>query len=118
MKLKTFQDFLVWQKAHQFVLRIYKITKLFPYEEKFGLTSQLRRSASSITANIAEGYKKSRKDFVRFLDISQGSLEESKNYLILAKDLEYLQESDFHNLFELSSEVGRMVFALQEKLRL
>ena len=88
--LRTFQDLLVWQKAHSFVLKIYALTSRFPAHELYGLTSQLRRAAVSIAANIAEGSKKrGQADKVRFLNISQGSLEESRYYLILANDLGY-----------------------------
>ena len=82
---RTFQDLVVWQKAHQFVLDVYKLTRQFPADERFGLIAQLRRSAVSIPANIAEGFKKrSKSDKVRFMNIAQGSLEESLYYLILA----------------------------------
>ena len=83
--IRNFEDLLVWQKGHQFVLEIYKITQKFPEEEKFGLISQIRRSSLSICANIAEGNKKSTKDYLRFIDIAQGSLEETKYHLILKK---------------------------------
>jgi len=83
MKIQTFQDLRVWGDAHRLILEIYKVTRSFPEEEKFGLTSQIRRAAISICANISEGYKKSRNDFVRFLMIAQGSLEETKYHLIL-----------------------------------
>ncbi len=87
---KSFQDLVVWRKAHQFVLGIYDLTQKFPETEKYGLTSQLRRSAVSIPANIAEGFRKQGKsDKVRFLNMAQGSLEESRYYLIPAKDLGY-----------------------------
>jgi len=87
---RSFQDLVVWQKAHEFVLEIYRISKGFPKEENYGLTSQLRRSAVSVPANIAEGFKKKgRNDKARFFNIAQGSLEESRYYLILAKDLAY-----------------------------
>ena len=75
-KAKTFQDLIVWQKAHQFVLSVYKLTKNFPKEESYGLTSQFRRASVSIPANIAEGLRKSgRQDKFRFMNIAQGSLE-------------------------------------------
>jgi four helix bundle protein len=87
---KTFEDLVVWQKAHQFVLSVYRLTKVFPREEIYGLTSQFRRPAVSIAANIAEGFKKrSKKDKVRILNIAQGSAEECRYYLILSRDLEY-----------------------------
>lgn len=87
---RSFQDLVVWQKAHDFVLEIYRYTENFPKQEIYGLTSQLRRSAVSIPANIAEGFKKRGvRDKIRFLNIAQGSLEESRYYLILASDLSY-----------------------------
>ena len=87
---RCFEDLVVWQKAHQFVLGIYQFTEHFPSKELHGLTSQLRRAAVSIPANIAEGFKKRGKpDKVRFLNIAQGSLEECRYYLILSTDLHY-----------------------------
>ena len=87
---KNFQDLVVWQKAHQFVLSVYGYSKSFPKHELYGLTSQLRRSAVSIPANIAEGFKKkTRPEKARYLNIAQGSLEETRYYLILTEDLDY-----------------------------
>jgi len=89
---KHFQELVVWQKAHALVLSIYGLTKSFPREEAYGLTSQLRRAAVSVPANIAEGFKKKgRNDKVRFLNIAQGSLEEVRYYLILVCDLKYAE---------------------------
>ena len=89
-KSKYFTELIVWQKAHQFVLSVYTLTKQFPKEELFGLTSQFRRASISIAANIAEGYsKKGLKDKIRFLNIAQGSLSECEYYLRLTKDLGY-----------------------------
>ena len=91
-KARKFQDLTVWQKSHQFVLGIYKLTRSFPDYELFSLTSQIRRSAVSIPANIAEGFKRRGKaDKVRFFNISQGSLEETRYYLILTQDLGYAE---------------------------
>lgn len=87
---KTFEDLIVWQKAHPFVLNVYKYTGSFPKEEIYALTSQFRRAAISIAANIAEGFKKrGKKDKLRFLNIAQGSAEECHYYLILSRDLNY-----------------------------
>jgi four helix bundle protein len=87
---KRFTDLIVWQKAHKFVLSVHRFTSRFPKEEVYGLTSQLRRASISIAANIAEGFKKTGPaDKIRFLNISQGSLEECRYYLILANDLGY-----------------------------
>lgn len=87
---KSFQDLIVWQKAHQFVLAVYNYSDYFPQKEVYGLTSQFRRAAISIAANIAEGFKKKGvNDKARFLNIAQGSLEECRYYIVLAKDLGY-----------------------------
>ena len=91
---RTFQDLIVWQKSHQFVLDVYKLTNAFPKSEAYGLTSQFRRAAVSVPANIAEGFKKrTRTDKARFMNIAQGSLEESRYYLFLARDLRYCDPS-------------------------
>jgi four helix bundle protein len=87
---RTFRDLTVWQKAHEFVLAIYRFTESFPDREKYGLAHQMRRAAVSIPANIAEGFgKRSQAEKSRFLNIAEGSLEECRYYLILAQDLDY-----------------------------
>lgn len=87
---RSFRDLIVWQKAHQFVLAVYRYTRSFPKEEIYSLTSQFRRAAVSVPANIAEGFKKkTSSDKARFMNIAQGSLEECRYYLILAEDLGY-----------------------------
>lgn len=87
---KSFKDLIVWQKSHQLVLGVYKYSGRFPGKEKYGLTSQLRRAITSVPANIVEGFKKrSKPDKMRFINIAQGSLEESKYFLLLAQDLNY-----------------------------
>ncbi len=96
----SFTDIIAWKESHKFVLLVYNITSTFPEEEKFGLYSQFRRAAISIPANIAEGYRKIGKaDKLRFLNISQGSLEECRYYIILSKDLGYIDEQTFQQLF-------------------
>ena len=106
---KHFQDLIVWQKAHEFVLLIYQYSESFPKNELYGLTSQARRSAVSVPSNIAEGFKKKTKpDKVRFLNIAQGSLEECRYYLILAKDLDY---GDTSKLMEKLEEVSKLLEA-------
>jgi len=101
---RSFHDLIVWQRAHEFVLLTYRYSDGFPKTEIYGLTSQLRRAAISIAANIAEGFKKrGRSDKMRFLNISQGSLEECRYYLLLAEDLGYGQSSLLeHKLTEVS----------------
>jgi four helix bundle protein len=89
-KTTDFTELIVWQKAHQFVLETYSLTSRCPKEERFGITSQIRKASVSIAANIAEGYRKrGLRDKVRFLNIAQGSLSECKYYLILIRDLNY-----------------------------
>lgn len=117
MATRSFEQLEVWQKAHQYVLSIYKITKNYPKEEIFGLVSQIRRSAISITANIAEGYIRiSPKDKLRFYNISQGSLEETRNFIILSKDLEYISEQDKTILDNQAAEISRMLNAYCKSL--
>ena len=92
-KSKSFTDLIVWQKAHEFVLEIYKLTSSYPSNEIYGLTSQFRRAAISIAANISEGFVKNGKaDKLRYYNIAQGSIQECKYYIILSKDLNYLNE--------------------------
>lgn len=110
VKTNTFQDLIVWQKAHLFVLLTYKVTSLFPKEETYGLTSQFRRAATFIAANIAEGYKKKGvKDKLRFFNIAQGSLKECRYYIILSKDLNYTNNSD--KLNKIIVEVSKLLNA-------
>ena len=98
-KSKTFKEVIVWQKAHTFVLSVYKVSENFPKSEMYGLTSQFRRAAVSIAANIAEGYKKrGTADKLRFYNISQGSLEECRYFIILANDLSYLKDANRLNI--------------------
>jgi four helix bundle protein len=106
---RNFQDLVVWQKAHQFVLSFYRQSKSFPKNELYGLTSQARRAAVSIPANIAEGFKKkTRPDKARYLNIAQGSLEEVRYYLILAQDLDYVDTSKTMSQLE---EVSKLLEA-------
>ena len=106
---KTFQDLVVWQKAHLFVLAVYHLTATFPKHEVFGLSSQFRRAAVSIAANIAEGFRKSSKaDKVRFYNIAQGSVEECRYYLILTNDLEYYETRETSYLL---NEVSKLLDA-------
>lgn len=109
-KTHSFKDLIVWQKAHQLVVAIYKATKLFPKEEVFSLTNQLRRAAASIAANICEGYKKKTiPNQLNFINIAEGSLEEVKYYIILSKDLQYINEKDYEQLTNTAEEVGRLI---------
>ena len=112
MKSQSFEQLIVWQKAHSYVLAIYKITKQYPKEELFCLVNQMRRAAASITANIAEGYAKiSSKDKLRFYNISQGSLEETRNFIILSKDLGDITLQDKEQLGLQAAEISRLLNA-------
>ena len=107
----NFENIVAWQKAHKFVLNVYEATKHFPDEERFGLTSQFRRAAISIEANIAEGYKKLGKaDKLRFMNIAQGSLEECRDYIIiLSRDLGYIDSTQFQSLYERIEEASKLL---------
>ena len=103
---QNFQDLIVWQKAHQFVLSVYRLSKSFPREELYGLTSQFRRAAISVPANIAEGFKKrGNADKARFLNIAEGSLEECRYYLILTEDLGYGDSMELRSQLEVVSKL-------------
>ncbi|MCX5994133.1 MAG: four helix bundle protein [Chloroflexi bacterium] len=116
--MSDFTELDVWKKAHGLVLEIYKLTAGFPREERFRLTDQLCRSASSIPANIAEGKgRKSRKEYVQFLYTARGSLEETRYHLILARDLDYLAPAHSTELLERYDEVGRMLNGLINSLK-
>jgi len=104
---KSFSDLIVWQKAHQFVLKVYTYSQKFPKEEMFGLTSQFRRAAVSIAANISEGFaKRSKADKLRIFNIAQGSLEECRYFIILTRDLGYGENEQLDSLAE---EVSKLL---------
>jgi four helix bundle protein len=117
MSAKSFEDLLVWQKAHAYVLDIYRMTERFPKNELFGLTSQMRRAAVSVPANIAEGFKKrGARDKVRVLNIGQGSLEESLYYLILSNDLHYADALSLRpRLDEVSKMLEAYILAIEQR---
>lgn len=107
-KIEQFTDLEVWKNAHAFVLEVYRVTEGYPKTEMYGLTSQFRRAAVSVAANIAEGFKKrGLADKMRFLNISQGSLEECHYYIILSRDLHYLEHTK--NLQKMLDKVARQL---------
>ncbi len=115
--MEKFKQLKVWEKARELILEIYRITKGFPEEEKFGLVNQMRRAAISVAANIAEGSKrKGIKDRKHFHNISDASLEELKSYFVICYDLGYIEKSTGEKLTLLSREIGRMLHSLNEKL--
>ncbi len=116
--MKTFRELTVWQQAHELVLTIYQATADFPSHEQYGLVSQMRRAAVSVAANVVEGHKRrSRKEFVNFLDIADSSLEELKYYLLLSKDLKYLLPSSLEQFYQHAEVVGRMLSGLKTHVR-
>ena len=113
---QKFEDLVVWQKSHSLVLRVYKLTRTFPKDELFGITSQMRRAAVSVPANIAEAFsKKGKADKARILNISQASLEELRYYFILSRDLGYLPEdAGWADLSEVGRLLGAYIRAINE----
>ena len=115
--MQAFQNLAVWQKSHQLTLKIYEHSKGFPSDERFGLTSQLRRSASSVPANIAEGCARDReKEFAQFLRIALGSATETEYHLLLARDLGYLSSASHDDLSAGSLEIQRMLASFIRRL--
>jgi len=116
-KISSFTDLVTWQKAHAFIVRIYQILKDFPAHEQYGLSSQMRRSAVSITSNIAEGFSRSgKKEKIQFYAIAKGSLTELQNQLLLARDVEYINHRTFSELAIQSAEVSKLIVGLQKSV--
>lgn len=115
MGAKNYRDLIAWQKAMDLVDQVYRASKTFPDEEKFGLTQQMRRAAVSIPSNIAEGQgRESKKEFARFLSIAHGSLRELETQILISERLQYLSQTD--DLLALASEVGRLITGLTKSL--
>jgi four helix bundle protein len=116
--IKKFQDLLVWQKAHELVLEIYKQTTTFPQQEQFGIIQQLRRAAYSVPSNIAEGCERSStKELIHFINIAKGSLGEVEYFILLSKDLGYLNSELYLALEMRCREVGKMLNGMINSLR-
>lgn len=115
--MQGFRQLTVWQKSYALTLDVYKHTKNFPAEERYGLTSQLRRCVVSVPANIAEGYERNhRKEYLQFLHIAKGSLGETETYLLLALDLGYVSDETYSLLEAQRAEVGRILRGLINSL--
>jgi four helix bundle protein len=113
----TYKDLKVWKKADELALVAYKITKKFPKDEIYGITSQLRRAALSVPTNIVEGYtRKGDKELSRFVNIAIGSLAETEYLIDFSKRLGYIAENDFKKLEELRNEVGRLLWSFYKKV--
>jgi four helix bundle protein len=116
--MQDFKDLIVWKKAHENVLLTYKLSRGFPKEEQFGLTNQLRRAATSIPTNIAEGAGKlTQKDFAKFLQTSLGSAQEVEYLLLLSYELKYLNKEDYNKINSSNNEVKAMLISLIKKVR-
>lgn len=116
--MKDFRNLDVWEKAHNFVLKIYTLTKSFPNDEVYGLISQIRRASTSIPTNIVEGSSRgSEKDFARFLQISIGSASEVEYLLLLSKDLKYIDDTLFTDLQNEVITIRKMLINLTKKLK-
>ncbi|MFA5013160.1 MAG: four helix bundle protein [Candidatus Paceibacterota bacterium] len=118
-KIKSFSDLIAWQEGHKFVLMVYEELKVFPDDERFGLISQMKRSAVSITSNIAEGFsRQSYADKIRFYYIAQGSITELQNQLIISKDLKYINNDKFNKATEQSTLVHKLINGLIKGARI
>ena len=116
--ISSFRDLIVWEKSHHFVLEIYAATGNFPKEEMYALSSQIKRAVVSVPANIAEGFtKKTLPNKLNFLSHSEGSLEEVKYYLILAKDLNYISLDDFDKLYQQAEEVSKLIYGYAKSIK-
>jgi four helix bundle protein len=118
MPVRNYRELFAWQKAFDLAIVLYKATDCFPTEEKYGLTSQIRKAAISIPSNIAEGEgRKSRAEFRHFLSIAHGSLREAETQILLADKLEYLENCKATILLTMMAEVGRLITGLSRSLR-
>ncbi len=117
-RVRTFKDLVVWQKAFALSLEVYRVSRDFPADERFGLTQQLRKTVRSVSYNIAEGHKRrSTADYLRFLGIASGSGGELETQLLLARDLGYLDRTDSQRVLGMHAEVDRMLDALMRTLK-
>jgi four helix bundle protein len=118
MKVKSFEDLTVWQEAHKLTLEVYKVTARFPAAEKYGIVSQLRRSSSSVPANIAEGFgRATTRELLRCLQIARGELEETRYFVLLSRDLGYITPQDCENFGQRCTSVGRLINGLGSSLK-
>ena len=115
-KIKSYRNLIVYQKSYKLSLEVYQVTKKFPSSEIYGLVSQMRRSAVSIPCNIAEGYRRGRKEYIQFLRIAQGSVSELETLISLSKDLRLIDEAIFNSLYLMQEEVSRLLSGLINSL--
>ncbi|HEU0016463.1 MAG TPA: four helix bundle protein [Longimicrobium sp.] len=118
MKINSHRDLVVWQKAMDMVVQIYRLSAKFPADERYRLTSQITRAAASVPANIAEGHARSTaRDYANFLSMAKGSLMETETFLMLATRLAYLNEQQAAPTLDLVTELSKMLTALRARLR-
>ena len=116
--IKSFEELPVWKDARKYANKIYNLTKKFPKEENYGLTSQITRATVSIGSNIAEGFDRySKKDFIKYLIIAKGSISEIQNDLYIALDLKYINQNDFQETYALTKELGKQINGFIKYLR-
>ena len=117
-KIQSFKDLVAWQKGHVLVIKVYKLTKKWPREEVFGLTSQVRRAAVSITSNISEGFSRTTsKDKANFYSVALGSLTELQSQLLISKDLEYITQEEFITSSEDTILISKLINGLIKSTR-
>lgn len=118
MKLKSYRELEVWQKAHELVLLVFRLTEKFPRSDMFGIVSQVRRSSSSVAANISEGFGRgTTREFLRCLQIARGELEETRYFMLLSRDLERISEDEFSNVNTSCDTIGKLMNALGRALK-
>ena len=116
--MRNFQELSIWQRSHSLTLKIYEITRSFPSDEIFGVTSQMRRSSSSVPTNIAEGCgRESNADLIRFLTIASGSVSELQYQILLSKDLGYINQSIYLEITNETIEIRKMIYSFIQKLK-
>lgn len=119
MEIKHYKQLIAWQKGHELVLSIYRTSAHFPASESYGLTSQIRRAAISVTSNIAEGFSRnSQKEKIQFYHISRGSLSEIDNQITIAKDLGYIKKAEYDSLMIKIEEVGKILYGLIKSIEI
>ena len=118
-KIYSFTDLVAWQKAHELVLEIYSTTKKFPADERFGLSSQMRRSSASISANLAEGFgRQGNQEKIQFYIIARGSDTELQDQLLIARDLKYIPGADCEKMLDMTVVVHKLINGLIKSMRM
>jgi len=118
VNIKSYRELQVWQRAHELVLLVFRMTEKFPKGDQFGIVSQVRRSSSAVAANVAEGFGRgTTREFLRSLQIARGELEETRYFMFLSKDLGRIKPDEYAEIDQLCDSVGRLINALGSSLR-